>query len=183
MCGVQVRADRVRDCCCVRVVQRAAAPAVSGGQRGDGQPLLDEPSDVLHRLGDQGTVSPPLLVSLPLRLPLPLSIPVLLSVACLGQLQFPTGCRFGGGALPFAEGSVSYGRVERAGPHAPHRFIGWYLGLFGLAGSYVVMVTAPHGFGRVVGCKKAWRERWCCGVAEVKPLCDTGDNFLSFLQQ
>lgn len=181
VCGVQVCADRVRDCRGVRVVQRAAAPAVSGGQRGDGQSLLDESGDVLYCLGDQGTVPPPLLVLL--RLPRPLPVPVLLPVARLSQFQLPTGRGFRGGALPFAEGSVGHGCVERAGPHASHRFVGWYLGLFGLTGSYVVVVTAPHGFGRVVGCEKAWRQRRRCGVAEVKPLCDAGDNFLSLLQQ
>lgn len=169
----------------MRVVQWAAAPAVSGGQRGDRQSLLDESSNVLHCLGDQGAVSPPLLVFLLLFLflSLPLSIPILLSVSFLSHFQLPTGCRFRGGALPFAERSVSYGGIEGARPHTSHRFVGRYLRLFGLTGSYVVMVTAPHGFGRVVRGKKAGREWRRCGVTEVEPLCDTGDNFLSFLQQ
>lgn len=183
MCGVRVCANRVCDCCCVCVVQRAATPAVSGGQRGDRQSLLDESSNVLYCLGDQGAVSPPLPVFLLLFLALPLSVPLLLCVSRLSHLQLPAGCRFRGRALPFAERSVSHRCVEGAGPHTSHRLIGWYLGLFGLTGSYVIMVTAPHGFGRVVRSKKAGREWRCCGVAEVEPLCDAGDNFLSLLQQ
>ncbi len=171
------------DCCCVRVVKGAAAPAVPGGQRGDRQSLLDESSNVLYCLGDQGAVSPPLLVFLLLFLSLLLSVPHLLSVSCLSHFQLPAGCRFRGGALPFAERSVSHGRVEGALPHTSHGLIRRYLGLFGLTGSYVVMVTAPHGFGRVVRSKKAGGEWRCCGVAEVEPLCDAGYNFLSLLQQ
>lgn len=181
MCGVRVCADRVCDCRCVRLVQRAAAPPVPRGQRGDRQSLLDESSNVLYCLGDQGAVSPSLLVFLLLFLSLP--IPLLLSVSCLSHFQLPAGCRFRGGALLFAERSVSHGCVEGAGPHTSHRLIGRYLWLFGLTGSYVVMVTAPHGFGWVVRRKKAGGEWRCCGVAEVEPLCDAGNNFLSLLQQ
>lgn len=64
-----------------------------------------------------------------------------------------------------------------------HRLIGRYLRLFGLTGSYIIMVTAPHGFGRVVRSKKAGRKWGCCGVTKVEPLCNTGNNFLSLLQQ
>lgn len=171
------------DRCCVRVVQGAAAPAVPGGQRGDRQSLLDKSSNVLYCLGDQGAVSTPLFVLLLLFLSLPLSIPRLLPASCLSQFQLPAGCRFRGGALPFDKRSISHRCVEGALPHTSHGLIGRYLGLFGLTGSYVVMVTAPHGFGRVVRSKKAGREWRCCGVAEVEPLCDAGYNFLSLMQQ
>lgn len=64
VCGVRVCADCVCHCCCVSMVQRAAASAVPGGQRGDRQSLLDEPSNVLNCLGNQRAVCIPLPVFL-----------------------------------------------------------------------------------------------------------------------
>lgn len=138
------------DCCRVHLVQWAAAPAMSGGQRRDRESLLDESSNVLYCLGNQRAVSPPLIIFLLFSLSLFLSIPILLAFSCLSHFQFPTGCRFRGGALLFAKRSISYGCIEGAWPYTSYRFIGWYLRIFGLTGSYVIMVTTPHGFGRVV---------------------------------
>lgn len=145
----RVCADRVCDCCCVRVVQKAAAAAGPRGQRRDGQSLLDESSDVLHCLRDQGAFALPVLFLLLLLLFL------ILCVTRLGHSQLPACCRFRGGALPFAKRGVGHGRVEVAGPHTSHGLVGRYLRLFGLTGSYVVGVTAPHGFGGVVRSEKA----------------------------
>lgn len=110
MCGVGVCADCVCDRGCVHVVQRAAAPAVPGGQRWDRQPLLDEPGNVLHCLGDEGAVSIPFLLLQ--SGPLLLSIPLLLSVSHLGHPQLPAGGRFRGRAFSFGK-SFSHRCVER----------------------------------------------------------------------
>lgn len=161
---------------CAHVLQGAAAPAVPGGQRGDRQSLLDESCNVLHCLGNEGAVS----VFLSVRL---VSFPFLLPVPHLVHFQLPAGCGFRRGRLPFDEIGFSHRRVERAGPPTSHRLVRGYFRFFGLTGSCVVMVAAPHGFGRVVRCKQAGREWWGCWVTEVEPLCNSSNNFLSLLQQ
>lgn len=94
VCGVRVCADRVCDCRCVCVMQRAAAPAVPGGQRGHSQSLLDESGNVMYCLGNQGAVPRPLFFFL--LFSLPPSIPLLLYVSCLSHFQLPAGCRLRG---------------------------------------------------------------------------------------
>lgn len=163
------------DGCCVCVVHRAAA--AYGGEGGDRQSLLDQSADVLYCLGDQGALSLPFLLCL--TWPHPLSATTI-TISFLHHFQLSAGCGFRGAALPLAEGRVSYGGTS---PLTASRLIGGRLRLFGLTGSNIVMVTAPRDFGRAVRIEKAKRERGCCGITKVKPLCDSGDNFLSLLQQ
>lgn len=166
------------DCGRVDVVQRAGAPAVPGGQRWDRQPLLNEPGDVLHCLGDEGAV--PVLLPVSVR---QVSVPLLCFVDCLRHSQLPAGGGFRGGAFPFDKTGVRHRGAEQGRLHTPHRLIGEHLGFFGLTGSFVVMVIAPHGFVRVVGGKQAGGKWGSRRVAEVEPLCNSSYNFLSLLQQ
>lgn len=174
--GVRVRAHGVCDCGRVHmVVQWASAAAVPGGQRRDGQPLLDEPGDVLHRLGNERAVPIVLLISVR-HFPVPL--------LCLCHPQFPAGGGFRGGALPLDKARCLCHRgAKRRGLSASHRLVRARLKFFGLTGGFVVVVAAPHGFVRAVGAEQAWGKWRCRRVAEVEPLCDSSYDFLSLLQQ
>lgn len=68
--GVYVCAHSVCDCRRVCVVQRAAAPAVCGGERGGRQSLLDKSGDVLDCLCDQRALSVPFLFFVTLPFPI-----------------------------------------------------------------------------------------------------------------
>lgn len=157
--------------CCVCVVHRAAAPAVHGRQGGGRQSLLDQSGDVLYCLGEQRALSIPFL----LRLTAPQPSAAHLAISFLHHLELSAGWGF-----PLSKARLSYGCTL---PLTAPRLIGGRLRLFGLTGGNIVMVTAPRDFGRAVRIEKAKRERGCCGVTKVKPLCDPGDNFLSLLQQ
>lgn len=162
------------------------------GQRGDRQSVLNQSGNVLNSMGQETTVSLSLSVSQCLSvslclqvsqcLPDSVSVSQCLSISVLWESQSAAGNRFWGQRLPDNSRCIANGRVERGGRGVLSRRSS--LWLFGLAERGVVKVTATdRSLGGGVGGEEGRGEMGGGRVAEVEALSDSGDDFLSLLEQ